>query len=115
SRMVRKPVTRTRTRFLTLAAFAAAGAAVGCATSSSYPLPAYPAQPAAYTQNELLPAPAADGRPSVVTLPEAVHECLFANLRIRVKSEKTQQAMADLTTEGIIPNLQLLADYQLIP
>src|SRR5262249_412248 len=37
------------------------------------------------------------------------------NLRLRAKGEKVPQAMADLTTAGLIPNLQLFADYQLVP
>jgi cobalt-zinc-cadmium efflux system outer membrane protein len=60
------------------------------------------------------PTPA-DDRPSVVTLPQAVHECMYSNLRVRAHEEKISQAMADLTTESVIPNSQLFWDYQFIP
>lgn len=60
------------------------------------------------------PAPAAQ-RPQVIALPQAIHECMYSNLRIQAKGEKVYQAMADLRTDSLIPNMQLFADYQLVP
>src|SRR5262249_58842696 len=96
---------------------------VGCV--SPPPLPQYPTGPlagvppsaiqqVAHTEPELAP-PAPAALPAVVTLPDAIQECMYANLRLRAKGEKVPQAMGDLTTASLIPNLQLFADYQLVP
>src|SRR5262249_14091350 len=102
----------------------AALVAVGCV--SPPPLPQYPAGPlaggppsaiqqVAHTEPELAPTMPAATMPAVVTPPAAIQECMYANLRLRAKAEKVPQAMADLTTASLIPNLQLFADYQLVP
>lgn len=56
-----------------------------------------------------------DERPSTVTLPQAIHESLYTNLRVNAREEKIHQAMADLKTQSLIPNSQLFWDYQFIP
>ena len=53
--------------------------------------------------------------PGVLTLPEAVHSCVFNNLKIQVGAEKIHQARADLWTDSLIPNSQLTVDTQFIP
>src|SRR5436853_615901 len=83
----------------------AALAAAGCV--SPLPLPQYPSGPvagvpsstirqAAHGESEPLPPPTtpAAALPAVVTLPDAIQECMYANLRVRAKGEKVQQAMA---------------------
>jgi cobalt-zinc-cadmium efflux system outer membrane protein len=102
----------------------AALVAAGCVSLS--PLPQYPAGPlagvppstiqqVAHTEPELAPTTPAAPLPAVVTLPDAIQECMYANLRLRAKGEKVPQAMADLTTAGLIPNISLFAQYQLVP
>jgi outer membrane protein, heavy metal efflux system len=100
--------------------------AVGCLAPLRLPEPPRPtyvpdfapSQPVVrqtqYQETEQLP-PRADERAHVVTLPQAVHESVYANLRLRARGEKVSQAMAELTTSSIIPNSQLFWDYQFIP
>ncbi len=64
--------------------------------------------------NYCAPGPVSE-RPRVLTLPDAIRECITANLRVLVGAEKIHLARADLMTESIIPNSQLFTDYQLIP
>jgi cobalt-zinc-cadmium efflux system outer membrane protein len=49
-------------------------------------------------------------RPTAVTLPDAVYETVFFNLRLQAGAEKVQQARADLLTDSLIPNPTLLYD-----
>src|SRR5882724_11474593 len=76
--------------------------AAGC--MGNVPLPQRPAPPAVsalvaqvsapspirqaqYVEAPPPPVPAAE-RPQVITLPQAIHECLYSNLRIQAKGEK---------------------------
>src|SRR5262245_18056 len=76
-------------------------AAAGCV--SPPPLPPYPSgsvagvppsaiQQVAHTASEPPIAPATLP-PAVVTLPDAIQECMSTNLRLRAKGEKVQEAM----------------------
>ena len=58
---------------------------------------------------------AANQLPSTITLPEAVHECIFANLVIQAGAEKVQQARAGLLQASLIPNPMLYLDSILNP
>jgi cobalt-zinc-cadmium efflux system outer membrane protein len=53
--------------------------------------------------------------PAVVTLPQAIQETIFSNLRVRAGTENIQQARADLLSDSLIPNPQLLYDSLLNP
>jgi cobalt-zinc-cadmium efflux system outer membrane protein len=70
----------------------------------------------AYEQPPLPPAvgPSA-ALPAVVSLPEAIHETVFFNLRVRAGTEKIQQARADLLSSSLVPNPQLTLDSLLNP
>jgi len=57
-------------------------------------------------------APAA---PTAVSLQEAIHLCIVANLTIRAGSEKIAQAQGDFTQASLIPNPTLLLDTLLNP
>jgi cobalt-zinc-cadmium efflux system outer membrane protein len=63
--------------------------------------------------NEPPPVPIAK-RP-VVTLPDAVRECVLNNLRLKAAEEQIRGAQADYITESLIPNPQLFTDAQLLP
>ena len=54
-------------------------------------------------------------QPAVVTLPDAVRECVLNNMKLKVGEEKIRSAQADYVTESLIPNSQLLVDAQLLP
>src|SRR5690242_10932656 len=43
---------------------------------------------------------------SVVTLPDAIEQCVLTNLRIQAGREKVQQARAELISDSLIPNPQ---------
>ncbi len=95
--------------------------AAGCHTPPVYesaalprflvdPAPAVVATPVA---DELQAVPKAD-RP-IVTLPDAVRECVLNNMRLKAAEEQIRTAQADYITESLIPNCQLMADAQLLP
>src|SRR5262245_13991309 len=112
---------------LGVAAVAASLGALGCLTAPRLPEPPRPGQlpdlapsqpivrQTQYQEPEQLPPPRQETRSNVVTLPQAIHESVYANLRLRARGEKVHQAMAELTTSSIIPNSQLFWDYQFIP
>jgi cobalt-zinc-cadmium efflux system outer membrane protein len=52
---------------------------------------------------------------AVVTLPDAVRECVLNNMRLKAGEEKVRSAQADYLSESLIPNSQLLVDAQLLP
>ena len=93
----------------------------GCSTPSAYegePLPRFLVDPVVAaapppSPSELNPVPVAE-RP-VVTLPDAVRECVLNNLRLKAGEERVRQVQADYITESLIPNTQLLAQAQLLP
>jgi cobalt-zinc-cadmium efflux system outer membrane protein len=93
----------------------------GCATPPAYegePLSRFLVDPVAVTMpaplpSEVQPVPVAE-RP-VVTLPDAVRECVLNNLRLKGGEERIRQAQADYITESLIPNSQLMTDAQLLP
>lgn len=111
------------------AAVALVLALTGCATPPPY---APPGLPAYLDEGTLVggPAPAClepprppappprgpgTGLPGQVTLPQAIRECVFANLRLRAAAEKVRQAQAELTTVSLVPNPLLYMDTQLNP
>jgi cobalt-zinc-cadmium efflux system outer membrane protein len=51
----------------------------------------------------------------VVTLPDAVRECVLNNMKLKAGEEKVRSAQADYLSESLIPNSQLLVDAQLLP
>jgi outer membrane protein, heavy metal efflux system len=93
----------------------------GCATPPIYdaePLPRFlvdpvPAIVPSPRPVELKPIPVADQ--PVVTLPDAVRECVLNNLRLQAGAERVRQAQADHITESLIPNSQLFTQAQLLP
>lgn len=93
----------------------------GCGTPLVYesaPLPRFLVDPVAVappppSPSELHPVPVAE-RP-VVTLPDAVRECVLNNLRLQAGAERVIQAQADYLSESLIPNSQLLLQAQLLP
>lgn len=105
-------------------------AVVGCVTPPPY---APPGLPAFLEEGTLVggPAPArrelpckptllpprgsGTGLPEQVTLPQAIRECVFANLRLRAGAEKVRQAQAELTSASLVPNPLLYLDTQLNP
>src|SRR5262245_5734614 len=72
-------------------------------------------------QTSFVPPPGCDSgvvRPEQkpeLSLPDAIEATVFSNLRIQAGREKVQQARADLITDSLIPNAQLLIDGQLLP
>jgi cobalt-zinc-cadmium efflux system outer membrane protein len=52
---------------------------------------------------------------AVVTLPDAVRECVLSNMKLKAGEEKVRSAQADYLSESLIPNSQLLVDGQLLP
>ncbi len=99
----------------------AVGLLAGCRTPTAYSgadLPRFLTDPPAEAEPtpavvEPTPVPAAE-RP-VVTLPDAVRECVLNNLKLRAAEEKIAVAQADYVTESLIPNPQLFVDAQLLP
>jgi len=95
--------------------------AAGCATPPApegQPLPRFLVDPVAVTPPaptpaELHPIPVND-RP-VVTLADAVRECVLSNLRLQAGAERVRQAQADFVSDSLIPNSQLLLQAQLLP
>jgi len=93
----------------------------GCATPPAYertPTPRYliddvPVPPPESAPPEPPVVPVAL-RPAV-TLPDAVRETVFNNLRIKMGEERVRLAQGDYVTESLIPNCMLLADAQLLP
>jgi len=64
------------------------------------------------------PGAASDSAPAMpasVSLQEAIHQCIVANLTIRAGGEKIAQAEADFTQASLIPNPTLLLDTLLNP
>lgn len=60
---------------------------------------------------EQLPQPTA----GALSLQEAIHLCIVANLNIQASSEKVEQARGELLQASLIPNPTLLVDTQLNP
>ncbi|HSQ56195.1 MAG TPA: TolC family protein [Gemmata sp.] len=91
----------------------------GCHTPPAYesaPLPRFlldPASPQLPSPEEPPEVPIA--RRPVVTLPDAIQECVLNSLRLKVGVEHLRLAQADYVTESLIPNCQFLADAQLLP
>jgi cobalt-zinc-cadmium efflux system outer membrane protein len=92
----------------------------GCSTPAVYegaPLPRFLVDtvptPPLESGLELPPVPVADR--SVVTLPDAVRECVLNSLQLRSGEEQVRLAQADYVTQSLIPNCQLFADAQLLP
>ncbi len=121
---------------LALLLAAAAGSPVGCSAPDYLPpaLPAFMHEEAAVQVPSQGPvtlcaaeqgcanacaaavgAPVPEQPPVAVSLPEAVHECVFANLLIRAGAEKVQQARAGLLQASLIPNPTLYLDSILNP
>lgn len=93
----------------------------GCSTPAVYEgatLPRFLVDPIvsvapAPTPSELHPIPVSEQ--PVVTLPDAVRECVLNNLRLKAGEERVRQTQADYISESLIPNSQLLAQAQLLP
>jgi cobalt-zinc-cadmium efflux system outer membrane protein len=91
----------------------------GCRTPPAHESPPLPTflvdpPPAALPEPAEPPVVPVADRP-VLTLPDAVRECVLNNLRLKVGGERVRLAQADFATESLIPNCQLLADAQLLP
>ncbi len=100
----------------------ASGVAVGvagCRTPPVYegaPLPRFLVDPAPATIATVAEPPAVPvAQRPVVTLPDAVRECVLNNMRLKGAEEQVREAQADYITESLIPNSQLMADAQLLP
>jgi cobalt-zinc-cadmium efflux system outer membrane protein len=67
----------------------------------------------------IIPAQEIQGSPeeqrAVVTLPDAVRECVLNNMKLKAGEEKVRSAQADYLSESLIPNSQLFVDAQLLP
>lgn len=92
----------------------------GCTTPAAYesaPLPRFlvdnVAPAALELGTEAPPVRAADQQ--LLTLPDAVRECVLNSLRLKAGAEQIRIAQAEYVTESLIPNCQFMADAQLLP
>ena len=95
--------------------------ACGCNTPPGYesaPLPRFLVDdvPVAAAELKVVEPPVVPvaERP-IVTLPDAVRECVLNNMRLKTSEERVRVAQADYITESLIPNAQLMVDAQLLP